>query len=133
MSSRGGFSLIEVVAAILILGLAAAVVIAYLGVDMNTGTRAVEKMRAWGVLRRTVDGWTHQAPDPPRGERISDGFRIRWQWTASEPPRPVIAGGGNRNTVQLGTLHLEVYKPGSSDPIMHRTVLVNRWRSRGTP
>lgn len=130
MRNHGGFSLIEVVAAILILGLAAAAVITYLGVDMNTGTRAMEKMRTWGVLRRAVDGWIHQAPDPPRGEKTCDGFRIRWQWTPSEPPRPVIAGGGNRSTVQLGTLHLEVFKPGSPEPIMSRRVLMNRWRSR---
>ena len=132
MRSGDGFSLVEVVAAVLILGLAAAAIITYLGVEMDAGTRGAEKMRAWGVLKRTLDGWMHQAPDPTRGEEIREGFRIRWLLVPAEDPRPVMSGGGVRDTVQLGVLRLELSKPRASEPLLSRAVLVNRWRSGGS-
>ena len=134
MIRREGFSLLEVIVALFLLGLISAAVFAFISGEMRGQSRMVERVRMLGAVRRTVDTWVHNAPRGDSGEMEVDGFLLRWVLFPSEERRKLPLSGGRTRWVQLCSMRLDVFRDqNSSSRLSSWTFLVNRWQSQGSP
>lgn|GEM_PF-4432148 len=134
MIRREGFSLLEVIVALFLLGLISAAVFAFISGEMRGQSRMVERVRMLGAVRRTVDTWVHNAPRGDSGEMEVDGFLLRWVLFPSEERRKLPLSGGRTRWVQLCRMRLDVFRDqNSSSRLSSWTFLVNRWQSQGSP
>lgn len=130
MNRKGGFSLLEVLVALLLLGLIAAAVFAFVSGEIKGQLRMAERIRMLGAVQRTIDQWIHNAPQEASGELETDGFFMRWTISPGEKRRQLPMSGGRNRWVQLCQMRLEVFgNPTKTTVISTWDFLVNRWQS----
>lgn len=130
MNRKNGFSLLEVLVAILLLGLISAALFTFFSEEMKGQIRMTDRIRMLGAVQRTVDLWIHQAPREESGELEKEGFFMRWRVSPCEEKRRLPMSGGRPRSVQLCRIRLEVFSaPGETAAISTWNFLANRWQT----
>ncbi len=120
---RGGFTLVEVMAGILLLGTLLTVLVVANGRLAAQSSRSRQAVEAYRVLDDLVDRWWIDPARFPRGGEGPVAERPGWRWRTRVVPSPAAA------TLAAEVIHVEVFGP--SDETRQPTASVQVVLARG--
>ena len=122
---RQGFTLLEVVIAIMIFMIVMVAVFQYFSGMMNHQEKIKEKYRLIRVARETIDSFLNNPPTEESGSVEKEGFLIQWEIFPAEDKRRIPYTGGAATFAQLKLVHLQVLSARDRDELARYDFLIN--------
>ncbi len=120
-----GFTLLEVVIAIMIFMLVMVAVFQYFSGMMNHQEKLKEKYRLIRVARETIDSFLDNSVTAESGSQEKEGFLINWEIFPAEDKRRIPYTGGATTFAQLQLVHLTIRKSGDRKELAVYDFLIN--------
>lgn len=125
MMDRRGFTLLEVVIAIMIFMIVMVAVFQYFSGMMNHQEKIKEKYRLIRVARETIDSFLNNSAVSETGSFEKEGFLVKWEIFPAEDKRRIPYTGGATTFAQLKLVHLTILRERSREEVARYDFLIN--------
>ena len=122
---RRGFTLLEVVIAIMIFMIVMVAVFQYFSGMMNHQEKIKEKYRLIRVARETIDSFLNTPDGAESGSIEKEGFLLKWEIFPAEDKRRIPYTGGATTFAQLKLVHLTILRGRGREEVARYDFLVN--------